>query len=163
MMKKITEQIEYLEFDSVDELDDNQRDLLAQAKKALSSSYAPYSNYHVGAAVELADGTVVPGANQENVSFPAGLCAERVAFFTAGAQYPNTPVVRVAITAETDKFPIPHPVAPCGSCRQAMLETEHKFGRNIEVILQGMEGVIWVIPSIKSLLPVHFEEDRLKK
>jgi cytidine deaminase len=163
MIRQISAEMVYSEYDSDDELDDKQRQLLVEARKALSGSYAPYSNYHVGAALELENGQIVSGSNQENASYPSGLCAERVAFFTAGAQYPDQKIMRVAITAKTEKFPISQPIAPCGSCRQVMLETELKFDQNIEVILQGMEGVIWVVPSIKVLLPLHFSEDKLKK
>lgn len=162
-MKRITQEIHYTQFDTEDELNEAHRALLEKARIAIQTSYAPYSQYHVGAALELDTGEIVIGSNQENGSYPAGLCAERVAIFAAGAQHPGKRIMRIAITVNAPKFDIQSPVPPCGSCRQVMLESELNQPEDIEVILQGTTGPIWLVPSIKMLLPLHYKEDRLKK
>ncbi len=161
-MKKILN-LHIEEFDHIDELTDQDRELLQKAGEICDNAYAPYSKYHVGAAVLLDNGKVVQGSNQENVAYPSGLCAERVALFYASSKYPNAHVVSVAITARAGEFTIDHPVSPCGSCRQVMAEYENKQASPIRVILRGETGVIQRINGIGTLLPLAFHADELKK
>lgn len=140
------------------ELGDGERALVDSARRAIAGSYAPYSHFKVGAAIALADGAVVTGANQENVAFPSGTCAERSACFWAGANHPGVPFVAIAISATgTDGKPTPHATAPCGACRQALLEYEMLAGKDVPVLLDGADGVL-CLPSVKSLLPLAFTE-----
>lgn len=128
------------------------------AREAVKGAYAPYSHFSVGAAVQLDNGEIVTGANQENAAFPSGTCAERTACYYAHARYPHARFVRVAVAANgTDGKPVAEPVAPCGACRQALLEYEKLAGRNVEVILIGAERV-YILPSVASLLPFAFSE-----
>ena len=143
---------------SYDELSDRQRKLVDLARKATERSYAPYSNFHVGAAIELDNGEIVTGANQENAAFPSGTCAERTAAFYAHATYPDTRFKAIAIAAVgTDGKEIAEPVAPCGACRQSLLEFETLAKDNVEVILVGANA-IYVLPSVRSTLPLAFSE-----
>jgi cytidine deaminase len=148
-------------YTSEDELSPDDFLLLSHARKSTSGSYAPYSRYHVGAALRLSDGTIVTGSNQENISFPVGLCAERVAFFSAMANHPGQTVSSVAITAQSDDFEVSEPVSPCGMCRQAMLEYEVNAGKPIRVILGGHSGKVIVIEGVSQLLPLAFMEKGL--
>ena len=128
--------------------------LLKAALEATEHSYAPYSHFHVGAALLLENGIVVTGSNQENAAYPSGLCAERVALFHAGHQYPEVPVAILAITAVTEGKQVKS-VSPCGGCRQVLLETEQKSGKPMKVLLCGAEEVIKV-ESAEALLPLCF-------
>jgi cytidine deaminase len=138
------------------------RQLLKEAKQALLNAHAPYSQFNVGAAVLLASGKIVWGSNQENMAYPSGLCAERVAFFSVGAQFPNQKIIAVAISVKANQFLVDEPLAPCGACRQSMLEFELKQGDPITIVMQGETGSIAVLESVKSLLPFYFLEERLK-
>ena len=151
----ITVPVEVLDFK---ELTDAERHLVETARKATFRSYAPYSDFKVGAAIELANGEVVAGANQENAAFSSGTCAERSACFYAHSQYPEADFSRIAIAArdKTDQF-IENPIPPCGACRQALLEYETLAGRPVPVLLVGREKV-YRLPSVKSLLPLAFTE-----
>lgn len=157
-----TNHFEYAEYPSVAELPSEDQSLLLQAKEAASRAYAPYSEFRVGAALLLENGVVVTGNNQENAAYPSGLCAERVALFYASAQYPGVSFKTLAITADSDKFEINHPITPCGSCRQVMLEYEALAKDNIKVILAGKTGVVYVINSVKDLLPLSFGAEELQ-
>ncbi len=130
--------------------------LIAKAEEAANRAYAPYSNFHVGAAILLNNGQIVTGANQENAVFPAGLCAERTAAFSASAHYPEVPFSRIAITAINPVEILREPVSPCGSCRQVLFEYENKFNQPIEVILSGQEGPIYHFSRVADLLPYSF-------
>jgi len=130
------------------------RRLRDSAVSAAKRAYAPYSQFHVGAAVLLKDGTVVEGNNQENMAYPSGLCAERVALFAAGASFPDQPVEMIAIVAIKDGVMQPV-IAPCGACRQVMLETEQRYGQPIRILLCGQDETI-LIASAKDLLPLSF-------
>lgn len=146
---------------SIEELNDAERALIERAKEMTQHSYSPYSHFQVGAAALLQNGVVVTGSNQENAAYPSGLCAERTTLFAAGANYPDVAVDMLAIACYTDGHFTPTPGAPCGACRQVMLETEHRFGRDMRVLLYG-ENEIWVIPSARDLLPIgFFSEDLL--
>ncbi|MFN3447012.1 MAG: cytidine deaminase family protein, partial [Bacteroidia bacterium] len=106
-------------YTDINELNETDRMLLAEARKAVATSYAPYSNFHVGCALQLNNGVIVKGSNQENIAYPSGLCAERVAIFSAGATYPNEAVKTMAITVKADKFKVTEPIMSCGACLQS--------------------------------------------
>ena len=144
-----------------DELTDEQREVLAIAKEQTEHSYCPYSHFHVGAAAKLGNGVIVRGANQENAAYPSGLCAERTALFAAGAQYPEQPVTHLAIACFTGGHFTKEPGAPCGACRQVMLETEHRYEGKMEVLLYGEDGT-YVFESAADLLPLIFVKENLK-
>ena len=142
----------------MDDLTDAEQLLLRQAIEATSRSYAPHSHFHVGAALQLEDGTVLPGCNQENAAFPAGLCAERSALFAAGAQYPDVPPVMLAIAARNAAGELtPEPVSPCGTCRQVIIETETRYRRPLRLLLYGANRV-YVMDGISNLMPLSFTE-----
>lgn len=148
---------------STDLLSEIESELVDQAIKASKNAYAPYSRFNVGAAVLLEDGTIVIGNNQENVAYPSGLCAERVAFFAAGAQHPGKIINSVAIHAYSDIFEVTDAVAPCGACRQSMSEYEIKQKQPISLLFSGPDGQIKKISDVASLLPLIFNETKLKK
>lgn len=162
-MEIINQPVSYTLYSSDGELEKSDALLLQEAKSAVKTSYAPYSRYHVGAAVRLANGMVFRGSNQENISFPVGLCAERVALFFAMASAKESPVVAVAITARADDFPVTEPVTPCGMCRQALLEYEMKFNRPVRLIMSGESGSVVVVEGVHQLLPLAFVEKGLIK
>lgn len=140
------------------ELTESERQLVEMAIEATSRSYARYSNFHVGAAVELENGIRIIGCNQENAAFPAGLCAERTAIFAAGAQYPDVPIVTLAIAARgTDGELTAEPVSPCGTCRQVIIETETRFHHHVRILLYGRNKV-YALEGIRHLMPLSFTE-----
>ncbi len=161
-MEKKSIHVSYTEFNSIEELKIDEKNLLNKAHQAVGSSYAPYSKFHVGAAVLLEDGNIVLGSNQENAAYPSGLCAERVALFAASAQYPNVAVVAIAITVHSEKSKINEPLPPCGACRQVMTEYEYKGNHNMKIILQGESGNIQIIDRADYLLPLIFNPKYLK-
>lgn len=141
-----------------DELSEQDRVLVDAAREATNRSYAPYSHFKVGAAILLDNGEVIIGANQENVAYPSGTCAERTACFYAHAQYPQSRFVAIAIAAcGTDGKEVYNPIAPCGACRQSLLEYEILANSDIKVMLIG-RNEIYILDSIKSLLPLAFSE-----
>ncbi len=149
-----------------DELAAEDRKLVDAAKAMTRTSYVPYSRFHVGAAILMANGEIVTGSNQENAAYPSGTCAERTTCFYASAKYPEVAMKKIAIAAWTrlhheDSDPDEacfqkHPISPCGACRQALLEYEALYG-DMEVILYGLD-CIYVLPSVKALLPLSFTE-----
>ena len=143
------------------ELTSEELRLLDEARRATYRSYAPYSHFSVGAAVELTNGTIVSGSNQENAAYPSGLCAERTAVFYANSRYPEQPIRRICIVARnTEGQFLQRPISPCGACRQVLLEAEQRAKNAIEVLLYGADGV-YIISSIKDLLPLGFDESFL--
>lgn len=138
------------------ELPSEDQELVNLAKQMTNTSYAPYSNFHVGAALRLKDGSVYKGSNQENAAFGMCLCAERTAFFAAGANAPDVPPVAIAIAARAGEEFTSAPVSPCGACRQALAEAETRFRQPIRVLLYGTEA-IYVIRSMSELLPLNFD------
>ena len=160
-MKKIIKKTQIIVFRSVKDLTKSDQKLLELAKQSLEHSYSPYSNFKVGAAIRLKNGKMLGGSNQENASYPLCLCAERVALSAAESQYPGVPVVAMAITARNPKQIIDHPVSPCGACRQAMAETEHKHRHRMKLILQGETGDIYTLNAAKDLLPLLFDSSYL--
>ncbi len=148
-----------------DELSEQDRRLVDEARQATKRSYSPYSKFRVGAAILMDNGEIVTGANQENAAYPSGTCAERTACYYASAQFPGVPMKKIAIAAWTELHDKgdnweanfqEEPISPCGACRQALLEYEKLYGP-IEVILYGRDK-IYILPSIKSLLPLSFTE-----
>lgn len=143
---------------SYDELSESRRHLVDLAREATGRSYAPYSKFRVGAAIRLDNGEIVCGSNQENAAYPSGICAERTAAYYAPATYPDAKFEAIAIAAvATDGKEIVDPVAPCGACRQALLEYETLAAHNVEVILVGSRA-IYILPSVRSTLPLAFSE-----
>lgn len=143
-------------FSDVSELSPEFRSLVNQAKQALKSSYSPYSGFRVGSALKLANGKIILGSNQENIAYPSGLCAERVAIFSAGTNYPNTEIETIAVTAKSVHGEVANPVTPCGACRQVMIEVEINQSTPITVIMVGSNGEVWVSKSVKNLIPYYF-------
>ena len=153
--KEIKIAVEVLEFEELTPLEQT---LVTRAREMTSKSYAPYSRFCVGAAIALSNGEIVTGANQENVAYPSGTCAERSACFYAHAQYPDAKFVDMAIAARgTDGEFVTEPISPCGACRQALLEYETLAGANVPVLLAGQD-VIYKLQSVKSLLPLAFTD-----
>jgi cytidine deaminase len=136
--------------------------LLQQAMQAAEKAYAPYSNFLVGAAAKLSTSVIVVGSNQENASYPVGVCAERVLLGLIGSQYPEVPIETMAITYQTSKRDSNVPVSPCGMCRQALVEYENRVKRPIRLLLAGMTGDVLLIESSRLLLPFAFESSYLK-
>lgn len=140
------------------ELSDVERSLVQQAIDATDRSYAPYSHFHVGAAILLKNGITIMGCNQENAAFPSGICAERSAIFAAGAQYSDQPVMMLAIAARNEKGELQEdPVSPCGPCRQVIIETETRFKQPVRILLYGKKHV-YIIDGIRQLMPLSFTE-----
>jgi cytidine deaminase len=162
-MQKRTISISFDEYTSLEELNSQDQILCIEAKKAMSNSHSPYSGFRVGVAVQLESGRIVYGSNQENVAYPSGLCAERVALFMIGTTYPDDKILSMAITAQTDHFLIKEPVTSCGACLQVMAEYEKKQSHPINVMFYCLNGAIIRTSGIKSLLPFAFEETRLQK
>ncbi|MDA3879272.1 MAG: cytidine deaminase [Prolixibacteraceae bacterium] len=157
-LKKI--EIEFIEIANINELNTSDAYLVAKAREVANNAWAPYSNFLVGSAVELMNGKIITGNNQENAAYPSGLCAERVALFAANANYPNSAVKTIAISAYNKNGLSKMPVKPCGSCRQSILEAELRFETPIRLILDG-QNKIHIVEGIKNLLPLSFGRDDL--
>lgn len=138
---------------------DEQR-LVNKAIEATQNSYSKYSHFSVGAALQLDNGEEITGCNQENAAFSVTICAERTALFTAGAQFPDNAVVKIAIAARNREGLLADPITPCGTCRQALIETEQRFGREVRILLYGTKH-IYVMDGIKNLMPLSFNEEKL--
>ncbi len=149
--------ISYQEFDSVDALGEGDRELMAKAVESTGTAYAPYSGFHVGAALRLADGTVVTGSNQENVAYPSGLCAERTALFAASAQRPDMRDYEALAIVGRDGDGHLCEASPCGACRQVLAEYERLQGHPIRVLCYLPEGRVRVLTGVSSLLPFSFD------
>lgn len=154
-------EIEITEYTTLEELSDEEQELIRQAIEATRRSYAPYSGFRVGAAVRLADGTIVTGTNQENAAYPSGLCAERTTLFYANSQHPDQAVVTMAIAACNSNGLTEIPVSPCGACRQVMLECETRYRQPIRILLYGTRKID-CIKRAGDLLPFSFTEENLK-
>ncbi len=148
--------IAYQEFDSLNELSHEDLLLAKAAIDATSRSYAPYSNFNVGAAIMYEDGEIIQGSNQENAAYPSGLCAERTALFYAGSRRPDTPIISLAIAAAQNGKLCSIPATPCGACRQVMAQYQTKSGKPMSVLLVGGEK-IWKFASVDDLLPLVFD------
>ena len=146
---------------SKEELSSVETNLMEQAFEARSKAYAPYSKFTVGVALLLDNGIVVQGSNQENAAYPSGLCAERVAIFYAGAQYPEAKMLKMFITASPIDRDLVEPIPPCGSCRQSIAEYELKQDTSIELFFMGAKGVIYKSDSLQNILPLVFDKNNL--
>lgn len=155
-MKQRAYTVRLYEYDQLEELSKEQVLLVNSAVTAAKGAYAPYSEYHVGAAVRLANGEIVIGSNQENAAYPSGLCAERVAIYYAGARHPDVPVESIAIAAIRNGIVQEEPVAPCGACRQVLYEKESQGEASMELILYGSKK-IQILSKVTDLLPLPFK------
>ena len=143
-----------------EEMEEAQHRLVQAAMQASDGSYSPYSHFQVGAALLLDDGEIIVGSNQENAAYPVGSCAERTALFWCGANRPGRTVKAIAIAAQTAGRFTPHPISPCGMCRQALLEVEHRQGSPIRVLLYGTRG-IHCTDSVEALMPLSFHSESM--
>lgn len=148
--------ITYAEYDSLDQLDPKDFELAQAAIEATSLSYAPYSNFNVGAAVMFEDGVIVKGSNQENAAYPSGMCAERTALFYASASRPDKVMTSIALAAGQNGKLCEMPATPCGACRQVMAQYQEKSGRPMEILLIGAKK-IWKFSKVDDLLPLIFD------
>ncbi|MGB5420461.1 cytidine deaminase [Algibacter sp.] len=160
-MKEIKIESTLYVFENLGELPNDVFKLMEKAVAARKKAYAPYSNFNVGAAILLDNGEVVLGSNQENASYPSGLCAERTAIYYAGSQFPNAKIVRMAITAGSKNNKTSKPIPPCGACRQAIAEYEIKQHTPIEIYFMGETGAIAKSNSLANLLPLGFDKNVL--
>jgi len=162
-MEKLTLHFDFEKYAGIEELPQQDRELMHHAQLAADDAYAPYSHFHVGAAVLLENGVIVKGSNQENAAYPSGLCAERVALFAAGAQHPGIKIISLAVTAYPESRKEPEfPLSPCGDCRQVMAEYEIRYGHKIRMIMQGGKGSYIVTECVSQLLPFLFTGEALK-
>lgn len=148
-------------FCQLDELSEKEQKLVNSAIATTANSYSPYSNFAVGAALLLSDGTEVIGANQENAAFPSGLCAERSAIFAAQSQHPELSITTIAIAARNGRGFTKEPIVPCGACRQVLLEMEDRYKQPIRILLYGTQGT-YIVDTVKDMLPLQFIGESMK-
>ncbi|NNC69357.1 MAG: cytidine deaminase [Flavobacteriaceae bacterium] len=160
-MKKISITSEFLVYESLAELSKADQQLMNHAIEARKKAYAPYSQFSVGAAILLDNDKIILGNNQENAAYPSGLCAERVAIYNAGANHPDSIIVKIAISANSAKKSVSQPVAPCGACRQTIAEYEIKQEKLIPILFMGESGKVVETESLKNLLPLGFDKSLL--
>jgi cytidine deaminase len=153
--------INFQEYASIEELEVADKELCHEAVKALKTSHSPYSKFRVGVAMKLQSGKILHASNQENVAYPSGLCAERVALFHWGANHSDDPIETIAVTAHTDEFKLTQPVTSCGACLQVLAEYEKMQNHAIRMLLYCQGGAVWIATGIESFLPFLFFEDRL--
>jgi len=151
------------EYPGINDVVKEDKELLEHAIKASEMAYAPYSNFFVGAALRLDNGEICLGNNQENAAYPSGICAERVAIFSASATHPGAKVVCMAVVAHAAGRELIHPISPCGACRQVLAEYEMKFNQAINLLLMGDSGPVYKIDGVKNLLPLMFSRSDLGK
>ncbi len=161
-MNKQAYQFSYDVYDSVNDLNEQDAWLVNEAREVTADAYAPYSNFNVGAVAKMATGEIVAGTNQENASYPVGLCAERVLLSSAATLYPNIAIDTIAISYHNMNGESKHPISPCGMCRQSLAEYEERVKQPIRLILSGMEGKVFIIEKANSLLPLSFGSVDLK-
>ena len=149
-------------YDSLNELQEGDRILLEKSIEARVKAYAPYSKFQVGAALELENGEIITGSNQENACYPSGLCAERVAVFYAWAKFPDVPMNTLAISVYSPNYEVLEPAAPCGNCRQAIFEYEYKQKSPIRILMMGASGKIIECSSLADILPLGFNNSYLQ-
>ena len=153
---------DFEEYNSINDLSKEDAQLLRDAQNATKIAYAPYSNFLVGAMAMLTNGKKVAGSNQENASYPVGLCAERVLLSAASSIYPGVPIDTIAISYDGESVHSNRPISPCGICRQTLVEYETRFQHPIRLILGGKEGKIFIIPKASMLLPFGFSGEDMK-
>lgn len=161
-MNKEDYHFSYAVYDSVDELNEPDARLLKDARKVTANAYAPYSNFNVGAIAKLVNGEMVAGTNQENASYPVGICAERALLASAASLYPNIAIDTLAISYDNTRGESSRPISPCGMCRQALVEYEERNKTPIRLILSGQHGKVFIIESANLLLPLSFGSVDLK-
>lgn len=149
-------------YQGIDELNEPDRILLNEARNITKKAYAPYSNFFVGAAARLSNNEVVTGTNQENASYPVGICAERVLLASASSLFPGVAIDTIAVSYQNKKAKSNHPISPCGMCRQSLLEFEERMQQPIRLILAGIEGKVYVIKTVRQLLPLAFTSEELE-
>ena len=154
-------EFEYQVYNDLTELNKRDANLLSKARAVTRQAYAPYSNFFVGAIAELNNGEIVSGTNQENASFPVGICAERVLLGNAATLYPYVSIDTMAISYDSKTVKSDHPISPCGMCRQSLLEYETRTKQPIRLILAGQEGKIIVVKTVNYLLPFAFTSGEL--
>ena len=145
------------------EIDQCDQELVSNAIASLKDAYAPYSGFQVGASILLENGEIINGSNQENVAYPSGLCAERVAIFYASSNYPNIRIIKMAISVQAVDFNINDVISPCGACRQVMAEYEENQNHPIQIILHSPNNDILIVDRVQDLLPFMFKSPHLKK
>ena len=148
--------LSFVEYGSIEEMCPEDRELASEAIQAMSGAYAPYSHFHVGAAVRMSNSRIVRGANQENAAFPSGLCAERTAMFSASAKYPDKDMRSIAIAGGVFGRLGAEPATPCGACRQVMAQYQTKAGKPMSVIMVGAKR-IWKFEKVDDILPLIFD------
>lgn len=161
-MKENKFEFNYKVYDNISELPEEQQWLLNEAREVTSNAYAPYSKFQVGAVARMVNGEIVAGSNQENASFPVGLCAERVLLASISSIFPKIPIDTIAISYKSDHQKSDHPISPCGICRQSLQEFESRVSHPVQLILGGMEGPVYVIDSASRLLPLAFTSEELR-
>ena len=159
-MSKKSINIEFVEYNSTEELSEGLKQLILKSEKILPNAYAPYSKFHVSSICRLSNGIEISGTNQENAAYPSGLCAERVAVFSAKSQYPSVDIEVVTITCKNNSE---NPFTPCGSCRQVLMEYENNQQKPIKILLKAGHSKIWEFNSVNDLLPLAFNSSDLKK
>ncbi|MBS4012583.1 MAG: cytidine deaminase [Bacteroidetes bacterium] len=162
-MKKKSLCIDIYEVEDENELSPDDIKLIHLARKMTFNAYAPYSEFYVGSAILLENGEIVTGSNQENAAYPSGICAERVCVFSASSQYPNVKMKAIAVAARNPRESMNYPISPCGSCRQVLLEFEHKQKEPIKILLTGEYGKVFIITKAEDLTPISFSSDDLKR
>ncbi|RBL92146.1 cytidine deaminase [Chitinophaga flava] len=155
-MEKQQHHFDYLVYNDITGLDENDAWLLKEAREVTHHAYAPYSHFQVGAVIRLVNGEIVAGSNQENASFPVGLCAERVALSAVSATYPDVAIDTIAVSYNNLNGDSSRPISPCGICRQTLAEYEYRQDRPIRLILGGLSGKVYVIDKANDLLPLGF-------
>ncbi|MCD2421994.1 cytidine deaminase [Niabella pedocola] len=161
MMKEKKFEFSYAWVEDCQALSEEDAALLQLARKTTKKAYAPYSQFNVACAAKLANGKTVVGSNQENASYPVGICAERALLATVGTQYTDEPIVTLAVTYHSQNGNSNRPISPCGMCRQALSEYEKRSGSPIRLLLAGMEGPVYIINTIRDLLPLAFSNEDL--
>jgi cytidine deaminase len=160
-MKAQKFEFEYEVYNDISGLKKDDADLLTKARAVTKQAYAPYSKFFVGATAKLDNGEIVSGTNQENASYPVGICAERVLLGNAATLYPCVSIDTMAISYDSKEVKSDHPISPCGMCRQSLLEYETRTGKPIRLILAGQEGKIIVVKTVQFLLPFAFNSSEL--
>jgi cytidine deaminase len=160
-MKEGKFEFNYKVYENIAELPEEQQWLLNEAREVTSNAYAPYSKFQVGAVARMANGEIIAGSNQENASFPVGLCAERVLLASISSLFPRIPIDTIAISYKSENHKSDHPISPCGICRQSLQEFEGWVKHPVQLILGGMEGPVYVIDSASRLLPLAFTSEEL--
>lgn len=161
-MNKEEHRFGYDVYNSVDELNEQDAWLVKEARKVTGAAYAPYSNFKVGAVAKLNNGEIVTGTNQENASYPVGICAERILLGSAASLYPDIAIDTLAVSYNNINGVSNHPISPCGMCRQSLVEYEERVKQPIRLILSGLEGKVIIVEKANSLLPLSFGSVDLK-